>query len=50
MLYGFGIFFCGKRGIRTPGTVTRTLDFESSPIDHSGSFPKCSANVELFRH
>lgn len=29
----------GKRGIRTPGTVARTLDFESSPIDHSGSFP-----------
>ena len=29
----------GKRGIRTPGTVTRTPHFECGPIDHSGIFP-----------
>ena len=31
--------FCGKRGIRTPGTVARTPHFECGPIDHSGIFP-----------
>ena len=31
--------FGGKRGIRTPGTVTRTPHFECGPFDHSGSFP-----------
>ena len=30
---------CGKGGIRTPGTVTRTPHFECGPIDHSGTFP-----------
>ena len=29
----------GKRGIRTPGTVTRTPHFECGPFDHSGIFP-----------
>ena len=29
----------GKGGIRTPGTVTRTLDFESSAFNHSATFP-----------
>jgi hypothetical protein len=31
--------FCGKRGIRTPGTPEGTNDFESFPFDHSGIFP-----------
>ncbi len=39
------LFFSGKRGIRTPGTVTRTLDFESSPFNHSGSFPYSPKNI-----
>src|SRR5690606_18118683 len=29
----------GEGGIRTHGTVARTLDFESSPFDHSGTSP-----------
>ena len=29
----------GEGGIRTHGTVTRTLDFESSPFGHSGTSP-----------
>ena len=29
----------GETGIRTLGTVNRTLDFESSPFDHSGISP-----------
>ena len=29
--------FGRERGIRTPGTVTSTSDFESDPFDHSGS-------------
>ena len=33
------LFFCGERGIRTPGTPKGTTDFESAPFDHSGSFP-----------
>lgn len=33
------LFACGKRGIRTLGTVTRTTVFETVPIDHSGIFP-----------
>ena len=37
--------FCGKRGIRTPGTVTRTPHFECGPFDHSGIFPKSVAKV-----
>ncbi len=32
-------FFGGERGIRTPGTVTRTPHFECGPIDHSGISP-----------
>ena len=41
--------FCGKRGIRTPGTVARTPHFECGPIDHSGTFPCpfCGANVRI---
>ncbi len=43
-------FFCGKGGIRTPGTVTRTPHFECGPIDHSGTFPCafCGANVRIY--
>ena len=43
-------FFCGKGGIRTPGTVTRTPHFECGPIDHSGTFPCafCAANVRIY--
>ena len=33
------IFFCGERGIRTPGTVTSTTVFETVPFDHSGISP-----------
>src|SRR5258708_32697250 len=31
----------GERGIRTPGTVNRTTDFESAAIYHSASPPRC---------
>ena len=31
---------CGEGGIRTPGTREGTLDFESSPFNHSGTSPK----------
>ena len=34
---------CGERGIRTPGTVTRTPHFECGPIDHSGISPIIAA-------
>ena len=30
----------GERGIRTPGTVNRTTDFESAAIDHSAISPR----------
>ena len=33
------LLFCGKTGIRTLGTVTRSPHFECGPIDHSGIFP-----------
>ena len=32
-------FSGGEGGIRTHGTEDRTLDFESSPFDHSGTSP-----------
>ena len=44
----FLFIICGKRGIRTPGTVTRTPHFECGPIDHSGIFPNASAKVAFF--
>ena len=34
------LFSGGEGGIRTHGTVNRTLDFESSPFDHSGTSPQ----------
>ncbi len=33
------LYICGKGGIRTLGAVSRTLDFESSPFNRSGTFP-----------
>ena len=33
------LLYRGERGIRTPGTVTRTPHFECGPIDHSGISP-----------
>ena len=44
----FPFIICGKRGIRTPGTVTRTPHFECGPIDHSGIFPNAGAKVAFF--
>ena len=41
--------FCGKRGIRTPGTVARTPHFECGPIDHSGTSPFRSREEDLPR-
>ena len=38
-LQSFAFFLGGERGIRTPGTVTRTPHFECGPIDHSGISP-----------
>ena len=31
----------GERGIRTPGTLTSTVDFESTPFGLSGISPLC---------
>ena len=39
--------YCGKRGIRTPGTVTRSPHFECGPFDHSGIFPLLCAKFSL---
>ena len=30
----------GEGGIRTPGTIKRTIDFESTALDHSATSPK----------
>ena len=30
----------GEGGIRTPGTRKRTIDFESTALDHSATSPK----------
>ena len=40
-------FYCGKRGIRTLGTVARTTVFETVPFDRSGIFPERGANLIL---
>ena len=29
----------GRGGIRTPGTIARSMLFESTPFDHSGTLP-----------
>ena len=39
----WNLLFCGKRGIRTLGTVARSPHFECGPFDHSGIFPYSSA-------
>ena len=36
---GFGSVAGGKGGIRTPGTVARTRDFQSRTFGHSVTFP-----------
>ena len=33
-------FVGGEGGIRTPGTRERTIDFESTALDHSATSPK----------
>lgn len=33
---------CGKGGIRTPGTISRTLAFQASTLNHSATFPDYS--------
>ena len=42
---------CGERGIRTLGTVTRTLPFQGSSFNHSDTSPVSlslrSANVRI---
>ena len=41
--------FCGKTGIRTLGTDSRTTVFETAPIVHSGIFPrKDGAKLHFF--
>ena len=37
IIFGFG---GGERGIRTPGTRKRTIDFESTAFDHSAISPR----------
>jgi hypothetical protein len=41
------ILLRGKRGIRTPGTVTRSPHFECGPFDHSGIFPFRCAKLQI---
>ena len=33
-------FVGGEEGIRTPGTRKRTIDFESTALDHSATSPR----------
>ena len=35
----------GERGIRTPGTHKRTIDFESTALDHSATSPLADGNT-----
>ena len=41
----FAAFICGDGGIRTPGTLASTLDFESSPINRSGTSPMWKTKI-----
>ncbi len=41
------IVFCGERGIRTHGPVTRTTVFETAPIDHSGISPVAQYHKDI---
>ena len=36
----------GEGGIRTPGTRKRTIDFESTALDHSATSPKSDGKVQ----
>ena len=44
-----GIKDGGERGIRTPGTRKRTIDFESTAFDHSAISPRQWVNG-LYEH
>ena len=44
------LIFGGEGGIRTHGTDNRTLDFESSPFDHSGTSPPTGCRFYSFLH
>ena len=37
----------GEGGIRTPGTRKRTIDFESTALDHSATSPKQIGKIKL---
>ena len=39
----------GEGGIRTLGTLARSLDFESSPFGHSGTSPKADSRLIIKR-
>ena len=39
----------GERGIRTPGTLTGTTDFESAAFDHSAISPRPTRNADFIR-
>ena len=38
--------FCGERGIRTPGPLTRSTVFKTAAFDHSAISPNEVAKVE----
>ena len=40
MIYVILLGCGGEGGIRTPGTRKRTIDFESTALDHSATSPK----------
>ena len=41
----------GEGGIRTPGTRKRTIDFESTALDHSATSPKLVVTLNnLLKH
>ncbi len=44
------VMYCGEKGIRTPGPVTRTTVFETAPFDHSGISPGIGSNLLLQPH
>ena len=45
-LYNNISLFGGEGGIRTPGTRKRTIDFESTALDHSATSPKSDGKVQ----
>ena len=48
----FASLFAESEGFKPPVQQSRTADFESAPIDHSGNFPVsfafCSAKLRIF--